>query len=458
MIGEPSARGLYVERAWSVATLVAAAVILSGPAIYNRYPLLFPDTLGYLASRDALVDLVRPDNVRPVFYGWLLLPFRFDGGLWAVVLAQGMLVAYMLRRTLGVLSGSWGHLALLALAALLATVTSLPWYVSHILPDIFAGLLILALFLLGGSDRALGWKERLALTALATAGILVHLSHLAIAGAVFVVTVILRWLLPNVAQRISLRQVALPLGLAIAAMIGYAALANDGHLLPPHSPAFVLGRLFADGPGRAYLEGACVKQTYLLCQYQDRLSGTTDEIMWRPSSPLWRRDLYQRVKAEEPAIILGTVGTFPLWVAQRVVIDFLKQLMTAYTEIYFDEEGARQYFTQHPQMQQAFHSSRQGEGQLTTWSLRYISMLDGWVVLASVVACLAGAAVAVRQGDWLILHFMAVVAAGILANAFVCGVLSSGDGRYQARIVWLIPFAAIVGAARLIGTKRTVRP
>ena len=69
MTGATSGSAPFSRRAGSVATLVASGVILSAPAIYNRYPLLFPDTFDYLMSRDALVELVRPCNVRPVFYG-----------------------------------------------------------------------------------------------------------------------------------------------------------------------------------------------------------------------------------------------------------------------------------------------------------------------------------------------------------------------------------------------------
>ena len=455
MTGTASSSRSFSQRALSVGTLVIAAVILSAPAIYNRYPLLFPDTFDYLISRDALADLSRPYNVRPVFYGWLLLPFRFEYGLWAVVLAQGIVVAYVLRRTIVALNCNWSHLVFVAFVAILAAATSLPWYVSHVLPDIFSGLVVLTLFLLAVSDLSLAGTERLGLTALATAGILVHLSHFAIAGAVIALAVILRWLVPAVTPRISLSRITLPLGLAIAGMIGYGALANDGHILPPRSPAFLLGRLFSDGPGKAYLEGACGEQKYLLCQYQDWLSGTPDEIMWRPGSPLWRRDLFPRIKAEEPAIIQGTVVAYPWWIAKRAIIDFLKQLKTAFIDVFFDEEAAQSFFTGHVVIAQAFRSSRQGEGQLTTWALRDFNFFDGWIVVVGAIACLTVAAAATRRRDWMILQFMGVVATGILANAFVCGALSSGDGRYQARIVWLIPFAAIVGAARVVRSRPT---
>ena len=95
------------------------------------------------------------------------------------------------------------------------------------------------------------------------------------------------------------------------------------------------------------------------------------------------------------------------------------------------------------------------KGQLTTWALRDFNFFDGWIVVVGAIACLTVAAAATRRRDWMILQFMGVVATGILANAFVCGALSSGDGRYQARIVWLIPFAAIVGAARVVRSRPT---
>jgi hypothetical protein len=76
MAGVTSASAPFSRHARSVATLVVSGVILSAPSIYNRYPLLFPDSVSYLVSRDALADLVRPDNIRPV-----LLPICLANGL-----------------------------------------------------------------------------------------------------------------------------------------------------------------------------------------------------------------------------------------------------------------------------------------------------------------------------------------------------------------------------------------
>jgi len=49
-----------LEKSWAAASLLAAALLLSGPAISNGYPLLNPDTSGYLG----LVNI----GYRSVFY------------------------------------------------------------------------------------------------------------------------------------------------------------------------------------------------------------------------------------------------------------------------------------------------------------------------------------------------------------------------------------------------------
>jgi apolipoprotein N-acyltransferase len=39
--------------------------------------------------------------------------------------------------------------------------------------------------------------------------------------------------------------------------------------------------------------------------------------------------------------------------------------------------------------------------------------------------------------------FVGIVAAGVLANALVCATLASSLDRFQARVVWLLPFLAL---------------
>jgi hypothetical protein len=43
----------------------------------------------------------------------------------------------------------------------------------------------------------------------------------------------------------------------------------------------------------------------------------------------------------------------------------------------------------------------------------------------------------------------AATAAALLANAFVCGVLSNPHDRYGARLVWLAPLVVVLALVRL---------
>jgi hypothetical protein len=43
----------------------------------------------------------------------------------------------------------------------------------------------------------------------------------------------------------------------------------------------------------------------------------------------------------------------------------------------------------------------------------------------------------------------------LMINAFVCGVLSDPHHRYQARLIWLLPAAAVLNVAAL---RRTASP
>jgi hypothetical protein len=40
--------------------------------------------------------------------------------------------------------------------------------------------------------------------------------------------------------------------------------------------------------------------------------------------------------------------------------------------------------------------------------------------------------------------FAVAIIAGVVLNAIVCGAVSGPWGRYQARVVWLIPMAALL--------------
>jgi len=93
--------------------LACAALALCGPALWNRYPLVYNDTGAYLRAG---LDLKVPGD-RSIHYGLFLRAVALTGTLWPAVLIQGLCVAGLVliafRRTTAARPAS--------LAALVAT-------------------------------------------------------------------------------------------------------------------------------------------------------------------------------------------------------------------------------------------------------------------------------------------------------------------------------------------------
>ena len=140
--------------------LVLAAIALLWPAFWNGYPLVFADTGTYLSQ--AIEHYAGWD--RPIFYSLFLFPLHMTVTTWPAIGVQALLVAYLLdllRRTLlyPIPSVWW----LLPVAGALAFASPLPWFASQLMPDVFTGIVVVALALLiFAADRlsaqnAFGW-------------------------------------------------------------------------------------------------------------------------------------------------------------------------------------------------------------------------------------------------------------------------------------------------------------
>ena len=126
--------------AW-IAT-IAIPLMLLAPALWNGYPLLQWDTGGYLARwyEGYLVPS------RSTTFG-LYLHFGEDSSFWINLGINTLATLWILQLTLRVL-GQSQPLRLLAMSLVLVLTTSPPWLASTLLTDIFAGLSVLALFIL----------------------------------------------------------------------------------------------------------------------------------------------------------------------------------------------------------------------------------------------------------------------------------------------------------------------
>jgi hypothetical protein len=130
-------------------TLNVLAILLGGalfiwPALWNGYPLLYSDT--HVFINHPTPGFFNWD--KPFIYGPWILPFHAWQSLWGVVLVQGLLISQLVWLTQQVF-GVASPLRHLLLCLALSLLTGASWFVSLLMPDIFSGMVVLSIFILG---------------------------------------------------------------------------------------------------------------------------------------------------------------------------------------------------------------------------------------------------------------------------------------------------------------------
>src|SRR5690606_6060731 len=126
---------------------------------------------------------------RSMVYGAWLAGLRYPY-FWPVAIAQCALtvwILYLVLRTHGLERRPVAlPLALLGVSAFLATLTALPWIAGQLMPDLFAALAVLGLYLLLLKGDRVGRFERYGLIGLIAFSCAVHNATLAVVLALLV--------------------------------------------------------------------------------------------------------------------------------------------------------------------------------------------------------------------------------------------------------------------------------
>lgn len=428
----------------SGAAVIVGAALLIWPAFFNCYPLLFSDSGGFL--HQTLGPLMLWD--KPYIYGPFLHAFHWRISLWGPVVAQGMILSHLLWLTQRALRGHATPLRHVGLCAFAALATAAPFSAALLMPDIFAPMVVLGLFLLGFGAAALTRFERGYLVVLVALGIAAHLAHLPLALGLCVVALLLRlW-----RYTVRLFAMVVPVVLAMAVLLITNTVGHGRFALSPYGASFMLARLQEDGPATALIKARCPDAGWYLCAFTDRLPMPANDFLWAPDSPVNRdavgepRFLGGMMLAPEAGqIVSETLRADPLGVVRAMVGNMLLQLSSFGIGDTLDE--AHFAVAIRPRIEQgfsarelaAFDQARQTQGALKD-ALTLLNPLHLLVVLLA-LPMLAWAA---WRGQGLALPLTLFLLAAVLGNALICGGLSAPHPRYGARIMWLLPVAALL--------------
>ena len=414
---------------------------LMTPAIWNGFPLIFPDTGGYLTRPIEGALTIG----RSALYGLFLyagVPLSF----WPNALLQSALTVWLIVLTLRVNALGGRPLLALGIVAMLTIATSLPWFAGQLMPDILFFAAVLALYLLAFRANRLGRFERYGLAAVIVFAIP---SHMAAAGmcvgiiaALWLVSRFKRLGLPN--PRLWLATGAVAAGVALCPVSNYAITGN--FTFTPGGASFLFGRLVEDGIVARYLNERCPDATLKLCAIKAELPEDADSWLWGDN--VFNRLGYQAWEPEEKAIILATLQRYPLNHAVAAVADTLKQFASFQTEVSIHDNAPTigTLGDRTPQLMPQLMNARQQTDLLDVAPLNLLH-----VPIAALAIGGLGVAL-IRRRRFEIAPEMAalclVVLLALAANAAICGIFAHPVNRYQSRLAPLAPLAIALLIAR----------
>lgn len=420
---------------------MAMVAALMTPALWNGFPLIFPDTGGYLTRpiEGAL------GMGRSALYGLFLyagVPFSF----WPNALLQSALAVWLIVLTLRVNALGGRPWLALGIVAMLTVCTSLPWFAGQLMPDILFPAAVLALYLLTfRADRLATW-ERYGLAAVIVFAIP---SHMAAAGMSVGIIAAL-WLLARFKRldlpqpRLWLATGAVAAGVALCPVSNYAI--TGSFAFTPGGSSFLFGRLLEDGIVGRYLDEHCPDAALKLCTLKAELPDDADGWLWGDSA--FNRLGYEAWETEEKAIIVATIERYPFVQAGAAVVDTLKQFASFQTEVSItDNEPTISAFGDRvPQLFPQFMKARQQTGGFDVGPLNLLHVPFAALAIGGLgVALIWRRRFEIAPG---LAALCLTVLLALAANAAICGIFSHPVDRYQSRLAPLAPFAIVLLIAR----------
>lgn len=451
----------------AVAAIGLLTLALLVPALFNGFPLIFPDSGTYLSigfGREYAVD-------RSSLYGFFLKPFVTAlpslAGLWLAIAVQCLLVAALLWPVARMLAGRTRPAAVALALTLL--VTSVAWHAGQFMPDAFTGAIVLLGWLCARRDPGADGGPALWLAAIAAASM--HYTHVALLAVTIAMTLLAELLLGLDWRSVGRRAAAAAVAIAVVVMgqIGLNATFLQRPAMAPVGPLFVFARLHEDGLMKPWLGRHCGREgPALLCSIAPQLpqdsqlllwsgSGTPiTDLVWHADPPGNRWPLIDQMAvanrgaiAERPAQFLGNalLGAASQF-AHFAPLDDECPVGCG------DRAGGIGYALKkfRPDTLAALDGSQQATDRNPKALLRAVMIP---VAALSLLLLPFLGVFAWRRRDRDALALVGAVIATLVVNALLAGALSDVHDRYQSRLVWLAPMLAMLLIARWAG--RTAR-
>lgn len=437
-----------LKQRWLYFSLIS--LVLCIPAFYNGFPLLFPDTSGYIIQ--GFKNEI--DVNKPWLYAGFLRHVSLWETLWLVIFVQGIIITTTIHLFFKYFfEEKYRDISFVVYMLLVGATTSLSFHVSVLMPDIFTPIVVLSFCLLLFAKNMTKRDYVLAAFLFMCASGM-HNSNFVLGIGLFLLTVfgtlIKTWFPLYQRIGISVGRVVAILGIVVVTYIAICSLnySKGGEFTATRGGGiFLFARLCDFGISQNYLKENCDKLDYEICKHAHQLN-LSGNFLWGSfnnffnSSGSWSDEnkvFYSKLTRE----ILTTPKYLKKYIIYSVESMFMQFFYCGYDPL-SHIEGARGIprlmKSYYPTYYEAAQNCRQITGQYTENQVR-LSELVQYLVLGFsgfifVLLFFDEKYSDLQKGIALVIIF------GMLINAFIAGATSGVFDRYQSRIAWLITLPA----------------
>jgi hypothetical protein len=432
-----------------ISYFLIAVLILCVPAFYNGFPLIFPDTGGYLST--GFNNKI--GTARVWLYGGFLRHVSLWETLWLVVFSQGILIAgsiYLMFKYF--LKYQYSIRLAIIYTIVVGLTTAVSFHVSVLMPDIFTPIVILSfsLLLLG---KNMSRRDTIIVVFLFLFSSAMHNSHLILNLGILIsisLSMLVRpWRVVWNDLGVNRRKLFLLVTLVFGSYISVCTLhySKGGDFKATRGgQIFIFARLCDFGIAQSYLEEHCETENYAICSGGRKLNLGRD-FLWSQGSPLHKTGGWSTEGEENYGRLVSDILTTPKYLKTYII----KSIEATFMQFFFyevdllgemrnkgkDTGAIKVYFKTYDL---AAGDSRQFKNTYTNTFIERQNMIQQFVIAVSgllLLLLLWDEKYSKRQKA-----VVGIILLGMLVNAFIVGATSGVYNRYQSRVTWLITLPA----------------
>jgi len=423
--------------------ILIGGLILCFYAFYNKYPLVYSDTGTYIHS--GFENIVPAD--RPIFYGLFIRHISLHATLWLVVLAQGLMVSYVIFHCIQFISCKKNKVLVFFFSILFLTLfTGISVNVSQIIPDIFTPISFLCLIiLLYGKQKK---TTIVCISIIYIVSLLVHYSNLLVHVVLLIVIGLMMVYRKYRKRKVQIfnKPKAILVGLLILVTIIIAPTLNysfEGKFrFSKGTHVFIMNHLLETGILEDYLNKNCDNKKFAICKYKDSLGWN---FMWDEKSPLYKTGGWEANTGEYNTIIKDILLN-----PKYFLIFFEKSIEYTFIQLFHfnmgdtpvlkeDSPPYEQIEWRYNNSLREYISSKQFQNELSFSTQNMFQRIIVFTSLFIIFFLLYTKKLTLLHKNMLLMIILFFI-----INAFVCSTFSGICDRYQSRIIWILPFIIIM--------------